>query len=333
MSYQAVEWAIKQAPEMPLPARMVLVVFAEAADEHGHTAYPSIKTVSQYLCCSERNVAKHVKALVGDGLLVRSVDQSAVSHIPADCRPVVYELPIGMVRSGEQLEPKRRGRKPKSTDNGGNSSSGRLENGVNWSSEPQETGGTPVLNGVNSSTKRGELEYLNGVNCSTKRGELEFIQTSLDPSDEPPVEPPTNRARASAGAPDRFDEFWATYPRKEAKGTARKAFKKAVEKVDAQTVIDGALRFAQDPNLPRGESKGFVPHPTTWLNREGWEDDPLPPRPSSTSSKPSALDAAKRTMEVGQRLVAAAQEQQDSLWNESPQYALAASYADDERPF
>lgn len=74
---------------------------------------------------------------------------------------------------------------------------------------------------------------------------------------------------------DRFDEFYGIYPRKVGKANAKKAFVKAAKKAGAQTVIDGAHRLAMDPNLPE---KDFIPHPATWLNRDGWEDEPHPPR-------------------------------------------------------
>lgn len=76
--------------------------------------------------------------------------------------------------------------------------------------------------------------------------------------------------------PDRFDEFWDAYPRKVGKKKARAKFAAAVKAAgSAQRVIDGALRLAADPNLPE---KQFIPHPTTWMERGGWDDEPLPDR-------------------------------------------------------
>lgn len=80
-------------------------------------------------------------------------------------------------------------------------------------------------------------------------------------------------------APSRFDEFWSLVPRKVGKDKARTAYAAAVKRAgDEQTVIDGMRRFAADPNLPEPR---FIPHPTTWLSRGGWEDDPLPSRTPS----------------------------------------------------
>jgi hypothetical protein len=72
-----------------------------------------------------------------------------------------------------------------------------------------------------------------------------------------------------------FEEFWAVYPRHIAKAPARAKFVHIAKKVDLQVVVDGARRFAADPNLPE---PAFIPYPTTWLNQERWEDEALPPR-------------------------------------------------------
>lgn len=72
---------------------------------------------------------------------------------------------------------------------------------------------------------------------------------------------------------DPFGSFWAAYPRKVGKATAAKAFTSACKRAAATDIIDGARRMAADPNLPAAR---FIPHPTTWLNRDGWGDDPYP---------------------------------------------------------
>lgn len=92
------------------------------------------------------------------------------------------------------------------------------------------------------------------------------------------VEPPENHQVCS---PDRFDQFWEAYPRKVGKQKARTKFTAACKRVDAQAVIEGARRLAADPNLPEAQ---FIPHPSTWLERDGWEDEPLPARTGATTS-------------------------------------------------
>ena len=67
-----------------------------------------------------------------------------------------------------------------------------------------------------------------------------------------------------------FDAFWDLYPRKVAKGHARLAFKKACDKVKPETIMDAVKKFAA---AVEGKEKQYIPHPTTWLNGERWEDD------------------------------------------------------------
>lgn len=77
--------------------------------------------------------------------------------------------------------------------------------------------------------------------------------------------------------PDRFAEFWDAYPRKIGRGQAEKAWKAATKKADAQAILDG-LKAAL-PTLKAAEQR-FIPHPTTWLNGERWDDDLTPAAPT-----------------------------------------------------
>lgn len=86
--------------------------------------------------------------------------------------------------------------------------------------------------------------------------------------------------------PDRFEEFYAAYPRKMGKQKAVAKFKAAVKRASAQEIIDGAHRLANDPNLPE---QTYIPHPTTWLERNGWEDEALPMRFRTSSDERLAV--------------------------------------------
>jgi len=83
--------------------------------------------------------------------------------------------------------------------------------------------------------------------------------------------------------PDHFDEFWQAYPRKVGKGAARKSYAKALRITDHDTIM-GALsdqRLAMEAK----EAK-FIPHPSTWLNQERWEDEAEEPTSSSDVGNP-----------------------------------------------
>lgn len=78
---------------------------------------------------------------------------------------------------------------------------------------------------------------------------------------------------------DCFDEFWSVYPLKVGKQAAKKAWPKATKLAgDAQAVIDGAVRYAENVTK-RNVEREFIAHPTTWLNRGGWDDELPEPKP------------------------------------------------------
>lgn len=96
-------------------------------------------------------------------------------------------------------------------------------------------------------------------------------QTPHQPTHTPPEI--TTRPRGDAG----FARFWLAYPRKTAKGDARKAYDRAVRKLmaadinrDPEMVLIGALERAK----AAWTDAQYIPHPATWLNGERWDDEP-----------------------------------------------------------
>lgn len=97
--------------------------------------------------------------------------------------------------------------------------------------------------------------------------------------------PSINHPEPSNQYLDHFGVFWDTFPRRVGKRKAEAAFIKACGRADVEDILAGARRLANDPNLPE---KQFVPHPTTWLNRDGWDDDPLPARNTGPEARQNA---------------------------------------------
>ena len=65
--------------------------------------------------------------------------------------------------------------------------------------------------------------------------------------------------------------FWEAYPRKTDKGHARKAWLKALRNgADPEGLTRAAMQFRNHPKTPRDIK--YVPHPTTWLNGERFND-------------------------------------------------------------
>jgi hypothetical protein len=67
-----------------------------------------------------------------------------------------------------------------------------------------------------------------------------------------------------------FSQFWSEYPRKKDKGHARRAFEKALEKTDLETILNAVRLYKEQESDNDIE---FIAYPATWLNGERWEDD------------------------------------------------------------
>ncbi len=70
-------------------------------------------------------------------------------------------------------------------------------------------------------------------------------------------------------SPD-FDKFWEAYPKRLGKGGAWKAWK--ITKPDLQTVLNSLSGHRQSDQWKKNGGQ-FIPHPATWLNNRGWDDD------------------------------------------------------------
>jgi hypothetical protein len=125
--------------------------------------------------------------------------------------------------------------------------------------------------------ERNEKGYLGGYTYTTQD------PTQDNPTQDNPLHKNNiiknkilkNNERIYSDSENEFDSFWSHYPKKVDKGAAIRAFRKALKTATATEVIEGAKRYAEDPNLPE---KQFIKNPATWLNAEAWNNGPLPAR-------------------------------------------------------
>lgn len=97
-----------------------------------------------------------------------------------------------------------------------------------------------------------------------------------------PSSAPTSRASDDAHNRDeRFAQFWKIYPIKRDKKRAYSAFLKALLRTSLETIIAGAERHRDDPN----REDTFTKYAEGWLNGDGWDDEPLPPRKMTGSDQ------------------------------------------------
>jgi len=85
-----------------------------------------------------------------------------------------------------------------------------------------------------------------------------------------------------------FETFWKAYPRKVGKGAAQKAWAMAVRKADPERIVEGVERY------PWPEDPSFVPHASTWLNGQRWEDELPGMKPRKLSQAELDEQEAKR---------------------------------------
>ena len=75
---------------------------------------------------------------------------------------------------------------------------------------------------------------------------------------------------------DSFDQWWELYPRKVSKKNARQAWARAIKRGadQAELIDDIEARAVIWGTWPKVDHQ-FIPHPTTFLNGDRW-DDPMP---------------------------------------------------------
>lgn len=75
--------------------------------------------------------------------------------------------------------------------------------------------------------------------------------------------------------PSCFDEWWSSYPRRDGKIAARRAYDRAIGRGLAthDELVAGARRYAE---ARAGQDPKFTKVPTTWLNGGHWADEPIP---------------------------------------------------------
>ncbi len=89
-----------------------------------------------------------------------------------------------------------------------------------------------------------------------------------------------------------FDDFWNLYPRKTNKGAARKAWAKLKPNEYVCDLI--AMNISERLAAGEWQDKKFIPHPSTYLNGERWEDEVITSRSmvatDSTATKDRSLE-------------------------------------------
>lgn len=109
-----------------------------------------------------------------------------------------------------------------------------------------------------------------GTTCTTNR----YVPTDtlVDTTTPIPPTPSDNTEDKDVTLEERFDVFWKAYPKKRAKGDARKAFKAAKVNDELLIRILAAIDVQRSSEQWTKAGGQFIPYPATWIRAEGWED-------------------------------------------------------------
>lgn len=118
-------------------------------------------------------------------------------------------------------------------------------------------------------------------------------RTAEDGEDAPPPsldkkypQTPKELIPSAPASPARgeFDDFWAAFPNKVGKADAAKAFPKARQRVDFESLMSGLRRYAA-----KTDDRPWC-NPATWLNQDRWTDEPANVVPLARGSPPLRMD-------------------------------------------
>lgn len=82
-----------------------------------------------------------------------------------------------------------------------------------------------------------------------------------------------------------FDYFWSLYPNKVGKPKAKQSYLKAVRSHSFEIILAGLKRHLTCNQWTKDNGQ-FIPHPTTWLNQERFNDTPMVSAAAQVVEKP-----------------------------------------------
>jgi len=259
------------------PEQLVLLALADWADDDGGHLFPPQRLVAWKTGYSERQVRRILHGLIEQGALM--VLSKGGQTKGGTYRTTEYRLRLDMLNRKDEYM---------ADDTPAIVSGSRAD---------ILSGDTPDKSGQHT----GQIGSTHRTNRVNTPDIATADQPSVEPSVEPSVQPSVPRARARQRInPVAFEEFWANFPtaRKGARRPTLVAWERALRRASPAEIVAGARRYRDDPNREDAYTAGAA----AWLNRDGWEEGPLPVRRNGRGTKATG---AARTHELAERLRAA----------------------------
>ena len=121
-----------------------------------------------------------------------------------------------------------------------------------------------------------KIDRLPPPSAAPASGVTQRPSTELNPDipENPATKESTSRGGSERGESDAmFEEFWKAYPRKVKKVIAHTAWKKIKVTRELLDKMLETIEAWRPCNQWTEENGRFIPHPATWLNAGGWDDE------------------------------------------------------------
>ncbi|GAA1466288.1 helix-turn-helix domain-containing protein [Nocardiopsis exhalans] len=242
-------------------ARLVLLAIADCASGDGTNAWPSNKELCRKTRLTDRSVQSAIQQCIELGELDVELNGGRRGTN-------MYTV---LMRTPEDLSPpkKARGEDPAPPKNVRGSAKSQVSSATpEGSSAPEKSSGAKNLRPTPEESSDGTVQE--------PSGERESLFPDLG-------------AEANAPTPDAlFEAFWSAYPKKKAKGDARKAWGQVLKRgAEPHTIVAAAHQYARERD---GEDPQYTAYPATWLRSERYADEPdpmyQPPRQRAGSHQP-----------------------------------------------
>jgi CRP-like cAMP-binding protein len=102
MTLKTMVWAIDHSPTYDPTSRLILVAMADDADGEGKNCFTSVSTIAKKAAISVSTCRRRMDEMEAAGIIRRG-DQRLAAHIPANRRPVVFDLAIWMDRKAQDV--------------------------------------------------------------------------------------------------------------------------------------------------------------------------------------------------------------------------------------